>query len=358
MEHGDTVKDFLASIRTYNPVMHFVSGENLTAEDFKDGKFVVDGTMLEFKGVGVGYPVMVVDGKPATGFYLILYSRNGAEDHEVIVYYPSDKQKQALAFYAAIERSASVRADELYDSDADAEHDDYWSFVKTFNADKCRNPFSLLNAVCECSRAIQDFSKCRSSVASELLERSIQDFAGCTGFMVGKALSIMQNYCRRQLQPEGFDIFSSPVVVGRCKMDFWKSYAFRDEADGSCHAAFQVTVRGGQRGWLIANSELELQRFADAYPSIAKLLKDGVRGTFCKEPFEPTPDYPLEEFYALRMRELLICLGEITAAPVVPADIKAASCFVAWGLRNAEYLGKESLSAFDRHLKSSTLIGE
>lgn len=152
MEQANTVSELKALLKTdYNTVMHLIDGESLSAKDFRGKRFELNGIKYKLEEVRVAYPVMVVDGKPATDFYLKLFCRNGHEKHEVLVCFPHEKQQQALDFYAAIDCFDVIRVEDLWDSDEDPDRDDYWGFVKTFNADKCRNPFSLLNVVCHCS---------------------------------------------------------------------------------------------------------------------------------------------------------------------------------------------------------------
>lgn len=355
MEQANTVSELKALLKTdYNTVMHLIDGESLSAKDFRGKRFELNGIKYKLEEVRVAYPVMVVDGKPATDFYLKLFCRNGHEKHEVLVCFPHEKQQQALDFYAAIDCFDVIRVEDLWDSDEDPDRDDYWGFVKTFNADKCRNPFSLLNVVCHCSDGIQDFLKCRKTSDSGLIEHSIRDFAACTDFMVDKALPIMQTYCREQCTPEGFDIFSTPIVEGHYKKDMWRSYVFNDEENDTCRGAFQITLRGGQRGWLIGNNEQELLGIAEHYPKLADPVADYLEHARAQRNFQPAPDYPPDRFYAWQLRELLGCLARISETPVVPADRQVAADFMSWGLREAECLGKRSLAAFKEYLLIGT----
>ena len=137
MEQANTVSELKALLKTdYNPVMHLVDGESLSAKDFWGKRFELNGIKYKLEEVRVAYPVMVVDGKPATDFYLNLFCRNGHEKHEVLVRFPHEKQQQALDFYAAVDCFDFIRVDDLWDSDEDSDRDDYWGFVKTFKADK------------------------------------------------------------------------------------------------------------------------------------------------------------------------------------------------------------------------------
>lgn len=212
----------------------------------------------------------------------------------------------------------------------------------------------MLNAVCHCSEGIQDLLKCRETSDPEPVEQSIRDFASCTDFMVNKALSIMQDYCRKQCSPSGFDVFSTPVRTGGFRKDIWRSYVFCDEENGTYRGAFHVTLRGGQRGWLIANNEQKLLAMADRYPKLADLAADWLETAREQRNFKPTSLYPLEEFYAGRMRDLLVCLARIAETPVVPSDRQAAADFMTWGLEEAERLGKRSLAIFKGYQQSNS----
>lgn len=264
------VDDLMKALNSkYEPVMHIVEGENLKIEDFRNQKFRVDGVTLKVDDIRAEYPIFVENGKARTDFFLKLYGDCDDEHHEVLIHFPHEKQQQALDFYAAVDCFRCIEVHELWDSDEDDDHDDYWGFVKTFKADKCVNPFSFLNAVCHCSDGIQDLLKCRVTSEAGLIECSIRDFVICTDFLVDKALAIMQEYCREQCSPDGFDIFSTPIGEGRYKKDYWRSYVFCDEANDTLRGAFQVTLRGGQCGWLIGNNEQELQAIAERYPVLA-----------------------------------------------------------------------------------------
>ena len=188
------VDDLMKALNSkYEPVMHIVEGENLKVEDFRNQKFRVHGVTLKVDDIRAEYPIFVENGKARTDFFLKLYGDCDDEHHEVLIHFPHEKQKQALDFYAAVDCFRCIEVHELWDSDEDDDHDDYWGFVKTFNADKCVNPFSLLNAVCHCSDGIQDLLKCRVTSEARLIECSIRDFVICTDFLVDKALAIMRN---------------------------------------------------------------------------------------------------------------------------------------------------------------------
>lgn len=219
--------------------------------------------------------------------------------------------------------------------------------MKTFKADKCVNPFSLLNAVCHCSDGIQDLLKCRVTSETGLIECSIRDFVICTDFLVDKALAIMQEYCREQCSPDGFDIFSTPIGEGRYKKDYWRSYVFCDEVNDTLRGAFQVTLRGGQRGWLIGNNEQELQAIAERYPVLAGLVHSKISNARSKA----TTNVPFDRSAARQMRQLLGCLARVAETPVVPSDRQAAADFMTWGLKQAERLGNQALAFFKEYLK-------
>ena len=156
------VDDLMKALNTkYEPVMHIVEGENLKIEDFRNQKFRVHGVTLKVDDIRAEYPIFVENGKARTDFFLKLYGDCDDEHHEVLIHFPHEKQQLALDFYAAVDCFRCIEVHELWDSDEDDDHDDYWGFVKTFKADKCVNPFSLLNAVCHCSDGIQDLLKCR-----------------------------------------------------------------------------------------------------------------------------------------------------------------------------------------------------
>ena len=100
MEQANTVAELKALLKAdYNPVMHLIDGENLSAKDFRGKRFELNGIKYKLEEVRIAYPVMVVDGKPATDFYLKLFCRNGHEKHEVLVCFPHEKQQQALDLY-------------------------------------------------------------------------------------------------------------------------------------------------------------------------------------------------------------------------------------------------------------------
>ena len=354
----DSCTDIDDTVNAFNckgdPVKHLIEGLNLKAEDFRERQFDLHGITVTLDRVEAEYPVITAEGKPRTDFYLVLYCRKGDQEHDVLVRFPYDKQKQALELYEALDYCDLNRAACLWDSDEDEDRDDYWGCVKTFKADKCGNPFSLLNAVCHCSEGIQDLLKCRETSDPEPVAQSIRDFASCTDFMVNKALSIMQDYCRKQCSPSGFDVFSTPVRTGGFRKDIWRSYVFCDEENGTYRGAFHVTLRGGQRGWLIANNEQKLLAMADRYPKLADLVADWLETAREQRIFKPTSNYPLEEFYAGRMRDLLVCLARIAETPVVPADRQAAADFMTWGLEEAERLGKRSLAIFKGYQQSNS----
>lgn len=226
----DSCTDIDDTVNAFNcnsePVKHLIEGLNLKAEDFRERQFDLHGITVTLDRVEAEYPVITADGKPRTDFYLVLYCRKGDQEHDVLVRFPYDKQKRALELYAALDYCDLNRAACLWDSDEDEDRDDYWGCVKTFKADKCGNPFSLLNAVCHCSEGIQDLLKCRETSDPEPVAQSIRDFASCTDFMVNKALSIMHEYCRKQCSPSGFDVFSTPVRTGGFRKDIWRSYVF------------------------------------------------------------------------------------------------------------------------------------
>ena len=354
----DSCTDIDDTVNAFNckgdPVKHLIEGLNLKAEDFRERQFDLHGITVTLDRVEAEYPVIIANGKPHTDFYLVLYCRKGDQEHDVLVGFPYDKQKQALELYEALDYCDLNRAACLWDSDEDEDRDDYWGCVKTVKADKCGNPFSLLNAVCHCSEGIQDLLKCRETSDPEPVAQSIRDFASCTDFMVNKALSIMHEYCRKQCSPSGFDVFSTPVRTGGFRKDIWRSYVFCDEENGTYRGAFHITLRGGQRGWLIANNEQKLLAMADRYPKLADLVADWLETAREQRNFKPTSLYPLEEFYAGRMRDLLVCLARIAETPVVPSDRQAAADFMTWGLEEAERLGKRSLAIFKGYQQSNS----
>lgn len=226
----DSCTDIDDTVNAFNckgdPVKHLIEGLNLKAEDFRERQFDLHGITVTLDRVEAEYPVITADGKPRTDFYLVLYCRKGDQEHDVLVRFPYDKQKRALELYAALDYCDLNRAACLWDSDEDEDRDDYWGCVKTFKADKCGNPFSLLNAVCHCSEGIQDLLKCRETSDPEPVAQSIRDFASCTDFMVNKALSIMQDYCRKQCSPSGFDVFSTPVRTGASERTYGEATSF------------------------------------------------------------------------------------------------------------------------------------
>lgn len=347
----DSCTDIDDTVNAFNckgdPVKHLIEGLNLIAEDFRERQFDLHGITVTLDRVEAEYPVITADGKPHTDFYLVLYCRKGDQEHDVLVCFPYDKQKQALELYEALDYCDLNRAACLWDSDEDEDRDDYWGCVKTFKADKCGNPFSLLNAVCHCSEGIQDLLRCRETSDPELVAQSIRDFASCTDFMVNKALSIMHEYCREQCSPDGFDIFSTPIGEGRYKKDYWRSYVFCDEANDTLRGAFQVTLRGGQRGWLIGNNEQELQAIAERYPVLAGLVHSKISNARSKA----TTNVPFDRSAAWQMRQLLGCLARVAETPVVPSDRQAAADFMTWGLKQADRLGNQALAFFKEYLK-------
>ena len=96
----DSCTDIDDTVNAFNcnsePVKHLIEGLNLKAEDFRERQFDLHGITVTLDRVEAEYPVITAEGKPRTDFYLVLYCRKGAQDHDVLVRFPYDKQKQAL----------------------------------------------------------------------------------------------------------------------------------------------------------------------------------------------------------------------------------------------------------------------